>query len=872
MPLGLCTIQYRKDNAKAAYKAARYAVEEGNGLTLQGSTILVRLDPDGEVSTKAVAEIVDSQRTTARKIADAAATKQPAAKQGPEGVLFAKKSQQSTNQIPTQPRAHYRSQSKQHDQDIINPITNGNSPPKYRDHNSRDGFPSPSRHVHSHSRSSSSSHDLRTLIGDLPYLFISDRHLPVANVSIRDLRHHFDRHCFDNMVCQDEGYYITFRTEKDAERCFKTENRTFIRNYRLELSFHPSTQSNYKPQHKRPPFLESPYKIASTLIIDELKTNFIVDLKNRIINPELIKLLQIESAALIENTTGNGIKRESSIERMSQCQEETNVMPMSQETIIEHGPGDKNKETDISLSSLSKIARMKNRIREGKVGRKVVSSKIRPMHQQFNIDDDSDVDDSHTRTNFSKLSSVEAESSTDSSDEEDEAIMKVLKVPEVISKESTSDKYLQEDSTVDEFFFVDQADVNQKLNNADMAIIYTSSEEESLSLEQSAANDTAARIAEQSKKRRIPAKSRAKPRRIAKIEPAALTFKREPSLDEVILDRIEEAGSEAKVKFPNGLKLQPREPLDPIEDESEVLHDLDGLQWLVRNDEDFEYLREATKDIEKSNIGNIAIWTWLHKYRKAEQNENATGPTKDELNCGYFKYNSSGSARSEGRCYITDTEKSLYLPDRNKAIVSITNGNTSKSSSRLNRANNRRFAADMELQKKSQSTEGDVLRFNQLQVRKKQLRFARSPIHDWGLFAMEQIERREMVIEYVGQIIRAQVAELREKRYEQQGIGSSYLFRVDEDTVIDATKCGNVARFINHCCTPNCSAKIIRVEGQKKIVIYADREISAGEEITYGMYKSCKLSSSSSNLQITNSRKRTSRLHVFVDRLNVEVF
>lgn len=44
------------------------------------------------------------------------------------------------------------------------------------------------------------------------------------------------------------------------------------------------------------------------------------------------------------------------------------------------------------------------------------------------------------------------------------------------------------------------------------------------------------------------------------------------------------------------------------------------------------------------------------------------------------------------------------------------------------------------------------------------------------------------------------VADMREKRYVQEGIGSSYLFRVDHDTIIDATKCGNFARFINHSC------------------------------------------------------------------------
>ena len=87
-----------------------------------------------------------------------------------------------------------------------------------------------------------------------------------------------------------------------------------------------------------------------------------------------------------------------------------------------------------------------------------------------------------------------------------------------------------------------------------------------------------------------------------------------------------------------------------------------------------------------------------------------------------------------------------------------------------------------------------------LQFRKKQMKFARSGIHDWGLFALEPILEGSMVIEYVGQVIRQTVADLREKKYEAMGIGSSYLFRIDHDTIIDATKCGNLARFINHSC------------------------------------------------------------------------
>lgn len=64
----------------------------------------------------------------------------------------------------------------------------------------------------------------------------------------------------------------------------------------------------------------------------------------------------------------------------------------------------------------------------------------------------------------------------------------------------------------------------------------------------------------------------------------------------------------------------------------------------------------------------------------------------------------------------------------------------------------------------------------------------------------EPIAADEMVIEYVGQMVRPIVADVREAHYEATGIGSSYLFRIDLDTIIDATKCGNLARFINHSC------------------------------------------------------------------------
>lgn len=44
------------------------------------------------------------------------------------------------------------------------------------------------------------------------------------------------------------------------------------------------------------------------------------------------------------------------------------------------------------------------------------------------------------------------------------------------------------------------------------------------------------------------------------------------------------------------------------------------------------------------------------------------------------------------------------------------------------------------------------------------------------------------------------------------------------------------SRLINHSCDPNCTAKIITINGEKKIVIYAKQDIELGSEITYGVF------------------------------------
>ncbi|WWC62676.1 uncharacterized protein I303_105273 [Kwoniella dejecticola CBS 10117] len=219
-------------------------------------------------------------------------------------------------------------------------------------------------------------------------------------------------------------------------------------------------------------------------------------------------------------------------------------------------------------------------------------------------------------------------------------------------------------------------------------------------------------------------------------------------------------------------------------------------------------------------------------------------PTSDEvkeeglLDENHPLYHTSGSWRAEGFKKIPPLAKSSYLPQRNKATKAAS---TSDESSTLNSGSGVTTGRTARLAGRDQNrqvttstiTDSELFAFNQLRIRKKQLRFARSAIEGYGLYAMETIVKGEMVCEYVGELCRAAIADVREQKYLKQGIGSSYLFRIDNDIVCDATFRGSVSRLINHSCDPSANAKIIKVNGQSKIVIYAERTLHPGEEILY---------------------------------------
>jgi histone-lysine N-methyltransferase SETD1 len=294
-------------------------------------------------------------------------------------------------------------------------------------------------------------------------------------------------------------------------------------------------------------------------------------------------------------------------------------------------------------------------------------------------------------------------------------------------------------------------------------------------------------------------------------------------------------------------------PRPTVEDDFTNLLDIEGLKNLLKDEEDSPIALATFKDTMSATPEMAAAWAWKQEEVKALNRNGYKGlvTTATQID-GYYVPNETGCARTEGTKKILNSEKSKYLPHHIKVqkareqmqAEAAKSGKTTnaqqaqeaakiaaekllaKGNSRANRVNNRRFVADINEQKKTLGGDAVVLSFNQLKKRKKLVKFARSAIHNWGLYAMENIPRDDMIIEYVGDKTRQSVADHREYRYQQSGIGSSYLFRIDENNVIDATKRGGIARFINHSCTPNCTAKIISVEKSKRIVIYALRDIA----------------------------------------------
>ncbi len=103
----------------------------------------------------------------------------------------------------------------------------------------------------------------------------------------------------------------------------------------------------------------------------------------------------------------------------------------------------------------------------------------------------------------------------------------------------------------------------------------------------------------------------------------------------------------------------------------------------------------------------------------------------------------------------------------------------------------------------------------------------RSAISGRGVYAAQAIDEGTRIVEYKGQLISQAEAWRREQRYlPRQRI---WIFTINTRWARDAGVGGNIARYVNHACEPNCYVDIV----SHTIWIRASRRIHTGEELTY---------------------------------------
>ncbi|MBX3713839.1 MAG: SET domain-containing protein-lysine N-methyltransferase [Lysobacter sp.] len=110
-----------------------------------------------------------------------------------------------------------------------------------------------------------------------------------------------------------------------------------------------------------------------------------------------------------------------------------------------------------------------------------------------------------------------------------------------------------------------------------------------------------------------------------------------------------------------------------------------------------------------------------------------------------------------------------------------------------------------------------------------------SNIHGNGVFADEPIRKGERIVRYKGKLRTHDEVDRLYGELEENG--HTFLFTLNDRYVIDANEDGNVARWLNHSCDPNCESVIEENDKGKphkdKVFIEAIRNIKPGEELTY---------------------------------------
>jgi len=103
----------------------------------------------------------------------------------------------------------------------------------------------------------------------------------------------------------------------------------------------------------------------------------------------------------------------------------------------------------------------------------------------------------------------------------------------------------------------------------------------------------------------------------------------------------------------------------------------------------------------------------------------------------------------------------------------------------------------------------------------------------YGLRANTDLHADDFIFEYIGEVINEPAFRKRTHQYNDEGIKHFYFMSLTKSEFVDATKKGNLGRFCNHSCNPNCYVDKWVVGEKLRMGIFAERNIKAGEELVF---------------------------------------
>lgn len=103
----------------------------------------------------------------------------------------------------------------------------------------------------------------------------------------------------------------------------------------------------------------------------------------------------------------------------------------------------------------------------------------------------------------------------------------------------------------------------------------------------------------------------------------------------------------------------------------------------------------------------------------------------------------------------------------------------------------------------------------------------------FGLRAEVDLDPHQLIFEYVGEVVGEAQFRRRMRQYDEEGIKHFYFMSLNKGEFVDATKRGNLGRFCNHSCNPNCYVDKWVVGEKLRMGIFAERAVRAGEELVF---------------------------------------